>query len=50
MPAMISQASSVDSWAAEGLGSRSEGGGCRTVLPTTTASRRKPTIQNAYAS
>jgi hypothetical protein len=46
-PAMISQATIVDSWAGVGLGSFGGGGGCRTDHATRRASATNPRIQNA---
>ena len=47
IPAMISQASMVDSWPAVGRGSFGGGGGFRSARATTMASATNPAIQNA---
>lgn len=47
MPAMISQATVVETWAAVGRGSCGGGGGCRTIHTATRTSATSPTIQNA---
>jgi hypothetical protein len=47
MPAMISQASMVDSWAPVGRGSFGGGGGFRTAHAARMASATNPAIQKA---